>query len=243
MGLFSGISKAFSAVKNFTGLGGSDVLSAGLGGLGFLGGERQNTAQIASSKAQMDFQERMSNTAHQRQVKDLRLAGLNPILSAKLGGASSPGGAMPNIVNPEAQGISSALQSKSTSATTKLMNAQLVSAQETAKATAINNQVNGFFANLTNSKQGRLLLLRDKFGTIPTGLYSAANAAESFALSDPPPAEVIPMTKHQDAFNDQIKPRGKHPRSRYQKQYNAQQLRDKRHGLENFLNQLIKRFQ
>lgn len=77
------------------GIGGS--LISGL--LGFAGQSSANDTNRRISNAQMDFQERMSNTSYQRAVKDMSAAGLNPMLAYSQGGASTPSGSMTTVQN------------------------------------------------------------------------------------------------------------------------------------------------
>jgi hypothetical protein len=92
----------------------------------------QNAANISSAREQMNFQERMSNSAYQRATADMRSAGINPMLAYSQGGASSPGGSLPSINAESKTGLASAALQAYTG----------ISAAQTAKQQANTQQEN-----------------------------------------------------------------------------------------------------
>lgn len=77
-------------------------IGAGMGA-NYSAQDQANQANIRMAREQMSFQERMSNTAHQREMADLEAAGLNPTLSAGGNGSSTPGGAAATVTAPQIQ--------------------------------------------------------------------------------------------------------------------------------------------
>lgn len=110
------------------------------GAVSAFGARRQNQLAMEEAKRNRDFQMLMSNTAHQRQVRDLKKAGLNPILAAGGSGASSPAGNVAPISDSIGAGVTSAVNAARTyaeieniKARTHLVNNQAKTIEPTAK--------------------------------------------------------------------------------------------------------------
>lgn len=78
--MWENIKNGINGIFNWAKTGAEDALGMG-----------ESSARV-QNQLNRDFQEKMSNTAIQRRMEDLKKAGINPILAQEQGGASTPSG-------------------------------------------------------------------------------------------------------------------------------------------------------
>lgn len=104
---------------------------AGLGpaivqyGASLFASKSADRSSAKSQKRQMAFEERMSNTAHQREVEDLKKAGLNPLLSINKGASTPSGSSFTGQKADVGNVVNTALSAKRLGKELKLMDAQI----------------------------------------------------------------------------------------------------------------------
>jgi alkylated DNA nucleotide flippase Atl1 len=150
---------------------------AALIGGSLLGTAATNSTSRRNTRENNAFQLKMSETAHQREVKDLKSAGLNPILSARGAGAPQPSSAAAKVEPYNTDFGQKVVQAEQI----KLLEAQSRKTNAEAVNTELQRPYNEAMSDIYGSIAGVPVAGAKAFGAAASGygLYRGARAVGS----------------------------------------------------------------